>query len=353
MTDPRQLRIAVVGAGIGGLSVAALFGGTGGHVDVFERWPRIKAVGTGIGLWPNAVRVLDRIGVGGPLRAVAVPQPGGALRSADGRDLLTLRTTAMERGGGTGVLLISRERILNALVDAARTAGANLYLDAAPDVGRLADTYDVVVGADGISSTVRTELFGARDPRRRSGFWAVRGTDERTLTPYGEFWGARQLFGVTPIENGATNWYAAMRTDRRPTVGDLRDWYAGWPDPVGALLKSATDEAVLRHEVQHLWPVPKSFVHGNAVLVGDAAHAMPPNLGQGGAQALLDAACLVDELVGRSVPDALAEYDRRRRRTTRRYVAGSIAMANVALAGGRAARVRDRVLHMLPAPRVA
>lgn len=353
MIDQRRQRAAVVGAGIGGLSVAALLGNAGWQVDVFERWPRVKAVGTGIGLWPNAMSVLDRIGVGGPLREVAVPQPGGVLRSADGRELLLLRTTTIERDGGTGVLLVSRQRILNALVDAVGAAGVELHLDSSPDVRALAREYPVVVGADGISSTVRSDLLAARDPRRSSGFWAVRGTDARTLTPYGEFWGSRRLFGVTPIENGATNWYAAMRTERRPGVADLRRWYAGWPEPIGTLLKGATDDSVLRHEVQHVWPVPKTFVRGNVVLVGDAAHAMPPNLGQGGAQALLDAAVLTDALARESVADALLEYDRRRRRATRNYVAASIAMSKVALAGGRAAGVRDRILRFLPSSKVA
>lgn len=345
-TTPRSA--AVIGAGISGLAVAAMLADDGWRVEVHERWPRIKSVGTGIGLWPDAMRVLDRVGVGASLRAIGVPMPGGSIRAPDGRVLVRLRPELLEKRFGGAVLLVSRERILTALAERARAAGVAIHLSSTPDIVPLAEDYDVVIGADGISSTVRRDAIGGRDPQRSSGFWTIRGTDERTLTPYAEFWGDRQLFGVTPIESGATNWFAAVRTDRRPSVADLRTWYAGWPEPVGALLKQAGDDAVLCHEVHHVWPVPRTYVRDTFVLVGDAAHAMPPNLGHGGAQALLDVAALVDELRDDAVRPALRAYDRRRRRASRNYVAASVTAARLGLAGGRAARVRDRALRLLP-----
>lgn len=345
----RRRSACVVGAGLSGLAVSLGLARSGWSVEVYERWPRVTAIGTGIGVWPSAMSVLDRLGVGAGLRAVSIPHPGGALMLADGTQAMRIDPERMRRRLGGQVVLLTRRRLVETLHAAALDAGVMVHVGCIPDVRASMREVDLVVGADGIGSTLRREVFDHPGHRRDSGFWAVRGTDARTVTPYGELWGDGALFGITPIEGGATNWYAAFRDDpdRKPDLDRVGRTYHGWAESVETLLKAAGPDDVLVHRVEHLWPVPNSYARDNAVLAGDAAHAMPPSLGHGGSESLVDAGTLVRLLDETTVGDALAAYDRVRRPPTRRYVLGSIAMARLTLASGAAARWRDRGLRRL------
>ncbi|GAA3167518.1 FAD-dependent monooxygenase [Nonomuraea salmonea] len=190
-----------------------------------------------------------------------------------------------------------------------------------------------MVGADGLRSTVREACFGATVRPRYAGIVAWRGVARFNPPSYGETWGAGQVFGITPQEPGATNWYAAVATPEghRETLDELRARFAGWHDPITRLLAEADEEAVLRHEIYDLSPRLKSLIAGNVALVGDAAHAMTPSLGQGACQALLDAAALTMCLESAGdVGSALRAYDARRRRPAQRVVAMSRQMTRLA-----------------------
>ncbi|RIV37353.1 FAD-dependent monooxygenase [Micromonospora radicis] len=328
---------AVIGGGVGGLAVAIGLLRAGWTVTVFERAAGLPEAGTGLGIWPSALRALDQLGVGAVARERGRAQPDGAMRRPDGSVIATLDVGRIRRRHGEGVLLLSRPALLGLLAQAL-AAGTVRFSSPVRDVAALADGYDVVVGADGIGSATRAAMFGARHPLRYSGMTAWRGTVAVEVPAGGETWGRGRKFGVTPQAAGVTNWYAAVTTPSgyRPPEGDLaalRRWFGDWHDPLPAVLAGVEAGGLLRHEVRYLPALP-SYVRGRSVLVGDAAHAMTPDLGQGACQALIDAVVLAQALAGESdVASALARYDGLRRGPTQR-------MAAMAVRAGRLAQVR-------------
>ena len=239
-------------------------------------------------------------------------------------------------------MLLSRTSLMDMLLTAVTRHGVAVQSDVRiTDPEQLAAEHDVIVGADGLRSAVRRAYFGDATAPRDARFTAWRGSVETETSWYGETWGKGQMFGITPMEPGRTNWYAAVRhesprDDAGLALQDLLRMYQGWPAPIEEVLSSTKPETLLQHQVFDLAPPLRSYVHGNAVLVGDAAHAMAPSLGQGACQALIDGVALAAALADQDdVPAALRAYDQQRRRPTQRFVAGSARATRIALAEKR------------------
>jgi len=338
-------RAVVVGAGLGGLATAVGLHRGGWRVTVLERWPYVKQVGTALGLWPEAQVALEALGLDDAVHAVGVPYRQGTVRSPDGRRLADLPLAGIERRGGRPVLLVARSTLLRVLLDALpdldlRTSVVDL------DVPALRREHDLVVGADGLGSVVRASAFGVRTRPRYAGFVAWRGYVDAESGPYGEIWGRGLMAGVTAMAPGQTNWYLAVPG---PPAGgsfeEARSLVAAWPTPLPALVDATPPDRVLRHAVHDLAPRLRTYVDANLALVGDAAHAMTPTLGQGGCQALIDAAALVGHVArGDDVPSGLHAYDRERRRRTQRLAARSAMGARLSL-GRHTAPLRNALVR--------
>ncbi|MFI7069671.1 FAD-dependent monooxygenase [Micromonospora sediminicola] len=342
-------RAVVVGGGVGGLAAGVGLRAAGWEVTVLERSAGLPETGTGLGIWPGAMRALDTLGVGDEVRRRGRRQVGGAIRRPDGSRIATIDVDRLERRHGEPVHLVTRPVLLAVL--AAALPGPVLRL-AAPvtDPRALLDAYDLVVGADGINSVVRVALHGDRYPLRHAGAVAWRGVVDTEVPEGGETWGRGRKFGLTPAGPGRTNWYAAVSlpeghpapTDDR---AELRRLFGDWHRPVPQVLDALTPDGILRHEIRDLTPLP-SYVGDRTALLGDAAHAMTPDLGQGACQALIDAVALADCLrAADDLPAGLRAYDRRRRRPTQRIAAGARWAGRLAQAR-RLLPVRDAVLRL-------
>ncbi|WP_435642929.1 FAD-dependent monooxygenase [Streptomyces sp. H49] len=170
----------------------------------------------------------------------------------------------------------------------------------------------------------------------------------------GETRGRGERLGAAPLADGRVYLFGVVNApegQRGPDgeLAEMRRRFGGWHDPVPELLAAATEDAVMRHDIYELPPLDR-FVRGRCVLLGDAAHAMTPNLGQGANQALEEAVTLAALLAAHPEADsALARYDRERRARTRMIARRSRRIGAVAQCGlTPACLVRDRLLRLTP-----
>ncbi|WP_152192045.1 FAD-dependent monooxygenase [Georgenia satyanarayanai] len=326
----------VVGGGIGGLAAAIALRRAGWDVTVLERSAEGGEIGAGLTIMANGQRALRELGLAAAVGASAVPQGGGGVRDRSGRWLARVDGAALERELGTSVIGIHREqlhRVLRAALPAGAlvtgaevvdvTAGPPASVTVVRDGQRHTVTAELVVGADGIRSAVRRRLWPAHPGPAHTGVTAWRSVtaDRWPLDLVGAVtWGPGTEFGTVPLVDGRVYWFAAVAgapVGHRfaDEAGHLWARFAGWHAPIPELLAATEPGAVLRHDLHHLAVPLPGYVTGAVALLGDAAHAMTPNLGQGAAQALEDAVVLGRALAryDDDVPTALRVYDRTRR----------------------------------------
>jgi len=348
-------RAAIVGGGIAGLATAIALRNAGWSVRVYEQAPAFTEVGAGISLWPNALRALDHLGLGAPVRSTALRDTSGGIRDPAGRWLNRSDTGAVERRYGS-VSMLHRADLLDALLAAlpdsvlrSGTTVEHVDLDGTVrSVGEAGDSrlYDLVVGADGLHSLVRTTVAPQAPAPRYAGYTAWRFVTEPLAEPLregAEVWGRGARFGYAPMTGDRVYCFAVHSARPGGTSLDLSS-FASWAAPVRYLLDQPSQGAVVRHDIYDL-PDPGRYVRGRVALVGDAAHAMTPNLGQGACTALEDAVTLAS-----CAPD-LQAYDRSRRPRTQRIVRQSRRIGAVAQwSFPAAAGARNALLRAVPAP---
>ena len=332
----------VVGGGIGGLTAAVALRQVGWRVTVLERAARFGEIGAGITLMSNGLRCLDAIGLGDAVRGSGLPMLALGMRNPAGRWLSRIDGdgASLEARMGTTAVVVHRavlHRILRdalpaeSLLAGVATTGVIGGADGGPAEVHFRHLdhdavlhADLVVGADGVHSWVRAQRWPDAPAPVYSGSTTWRAitapSSEAVVTEMSLSWGQGTEFGVMPIVDGRTYWYAAANADeaqRNPDeLRDLRARFGAWHEPIPAVLAHTPPRAVLRHDIYRL-PKLDSYYQGSVVLLGDAAHAMTPNLGQGGGQALEDAIVLA-AAVSRAgdVATALSRYDRERRART-------------------------------------
>ena len=189
---------------------------------------------------------------------------------------------------------------------------------------------------------------------RSAGYGAWRGV-ARTgdITPQGasETFGRGKRFGLVALSGERTYWFAVLTGEG--AEADLERAFAGWHEPIAAVLASTPPSERSYLELRDLPPLPR-WHRDRHVLVGDAAHAMTPNMGQGAAQALLDVAALTSELAAKPQAEAFRAYERARKRSAERVVRQSRAIGRVAqTANPIAARLRDTLARHTPAALMA
>lgn len=329
------MKVLIVGGGIGGLSAALALRREGVEAEVFEQAPALLEVGAAIAVWPNAMRVLQRLGV-----ADAVLARAGQFRRVRwmSQDGTVLNHSTFPETGAAAVAL-HRADLQGALVGALPPESVHLgktfvsFREVKDEVRVSFDDRskvwcEVLVGADGLHSRLREQLFYEGPPVYR-GYTVWRGITRlehpalSTDTAV-EVFGRGKRFGIGPVGLGRTGWWATANepsgvgeppSERREKLLRL---FGGWCAPVTELIEATESEAIIRSPTYDRPPCAR-WGERQLTLLGDAAHPTTPNFGQGGCMAIEDAAVLARYLGGSDYTHrALRAYEARRRARTAR-----------------------------------
>ncbi|GAA1574129.1 FAD-dependent monooxygenase [Kribbella karoonensis] len=302
----------MIGAGIGGLAAAIGLRRRGWSVSVLERAPVIAEVGAGLTLWPNAVKALAALGVDVSDRGVPTISRGNILTPGG-------RWVRRNHPDDVGVLAIHRadlhDVLRKALPESVLHTDTEVTAVTTDGTVRCAGEErraDLVIAADGVNSLTRRTLWSGDAVFQHRTIW-------RGVTPSGSVWPVRESLsmgrgeqvGVLPLPDERVYWFLTAN-EPRPNVlyadnqAEVLRRIGTWHHPIPDLVNATPEDQVLHNDMLDIDPVP-TFVKDRVVLLGDAAHAMTPDLGQGACQALEDAVVLA------AYVDDLARYDSERR----------------------------------------
>jgi FAD-dependent urate hydroxylase len=353
------MRVVVVGAGIGGLSAAISLRRAGHDVVVLERTAHIDAVGAGITLFANAMRGLDRLGVWEAIVGRGAAATRSALLTWEGRELTRVPSDLLD-----GTIAVHRADLQAELATAAGDVQLGVQVAAIEQDGEgvIARSAhgaevraDLLVGADGVNSVVRSSIL-ASEPRY-AGYTAWRGVSpvpvERGRMT--ESWGVGERFGLVDIGRERTYWFAtknapeAESDEPQGRKAEILRRFSGWHEPIAAVTGATPESTIMRNDVHYLEPLPR-WSNGRVVLIGDAAHATTPGVGQGAAQAIEDAVVLAQRLAGSGdLATALGEYEAIRRPRAEAVLKMSRRADKAAqVASPIGCRIRNAIVRRLP-----
>jgi len=363
------MNIAIIGGGIGGLCAAVTLQKQGFSVQVYEANTMFQPVGAGIGIGSNAMQALMEIGVGEDIFANGHVLHTQVFQNQDGKSLNTIDFSVLKKLYGQENITIHRADLHRTFLEALKpnTLHHNkkcisveqndnqvmVYFEDGTTI-----TADLLLAADGIHSSIRQQFLPASVPRY-AGYTCWRGItenkgriDEYTST---ELWSTHGRFGMAPMKNGLVYWFACINTTAKNsqlqhlTAKEIGNLFEHMPEVVTDMISTTPVEHILHHDISDIKPL-RHFVFGRVVLLGDAAHATTPNMGQGAGQAIEDAIVLGNGFKQfEHVDKVLAFYEAKRVARTAKVIRLSRQIGATAQTQSLAiARVRDFLFPFIP-----
>ncbi|MCK6692384.1 MAG: FAD-dependent monooxygenase [Thermoanaerobaculia bacterium] len=347
MSNTKQFTI--LGGGIAGLSAAIALKRLGIRAEVFEAAPAIRPVGAGLVLAANAIKGYVKLGIAEKIIARGRLLPTFSILDSNGRKIAHADADAIAQKYGLHNFAIHRPELHEALLaelepEQLHVSKSALRVEQNGDKATLyfqdgsSHETDYLIVADGIHSPIRRQLAPGSTPRY-AGYTCWRGVIDNpglNLTGATETWGREGRFGIVPLAGDKIYWFACVNAPqndpamRAVGTADLERIFAKFHDPVPAILRHTPTDSLLWNDIIDLKPIPR-FAFGNIVLIGDAAHATTPNMGQGACQAIEDAVILADELALRADPAAaFAAFESRRLKRTHYIVNNSWTLGKIA-----------------------
>ena len=360
------MKIAIIGGGIGGLTAALALRQVGFESTVFEQAPQLREVGAAIAVWPNALRILQRLGIGeavlekaGIIEAITWLKSDGTLLNHIRLPTTDVPAVALHRADLQSALLQSLPDgtvQLNYPFQDYQVVGNEIELTF---LNHPSVTCNVLIGADGLHSRTRVRLLSTQAPSFR-GYTVWRG-----ITNYNppslqrgvaiEVQGRGRRFGIGPVGGGRIGWWASAndkREQKSPGTDDpqaLHNLFAGWWTPVVELIEATPHDSILCTPAFDR-PAIRKWGEASMTLLGDGIHPTTPNLGQGGCMAIEDAAVLARCIANTTdIVGALRRYETMRYPRTTKIANYSRLYGRVGQWDGRlAVRTRSIALGLMP-----
>ncbi len=295
-------KIAIIGSGVAGMALAILATKLGCKVSLYERNNDISSIGAGVTLWPNAMFVLQQMGVEAQVKDFSgIPY---FIRQFDhyGVRQGEFNIDAINSECGFPSATILRRDLMRILAEELTNLGVDIHFNrliTSQDIDDFKQTFDLVVGADGrMNSVVRQNIYPENVMPCYQGFINIIGISQLKHSNLDnaicDYRGAGQRFGIVPIKSDLCFWAGGWRTPinrERPLSAWYREMYQrfqSWPDPIQSVLTCHEKTSLNRIFVHDIEPLPY-WHQDNVLIIGDAAHAPLPTSGQGACQALEDA----------------------------------------------------------------
>lgn len=316
-----RVRVTIIGGGIGGLAAAIALRRVGIGSIVFEQLSEPREIGAGLSIWSNAVNAIRELGLEAAVMASASAVEQNVTRTPSGRPIARTELRRFIREAGAPCICIHRASLRKILLESLPPASVVMgaRCSAFDDSTAILETgerikADALIGADGISSVIRDALHGAEAPRY-AGCTCWRGIrqDNGALPAKTALLliGGGSQFGVWPCGSGQLYWFLTKNAPpgTRLCKSEVLAFCRDWAPPAADIVEGTPAIAILQNDVVDRPPL-SWWGRGRVTLLGDAAHASTPNLGQGACQALEDAVVLAHCLSqNRAIELALRKYE--------------------------------------------
>jgi 2-polyprenyl-6-methoxyphenol hydroxylase-like FAD-dependent oxidoreductase len=365
-------KIAIIGGGIGGLTLAIALQRRGLNVSVFENASQIKPLGAGLVLAANAVKALTEIGIsdeilqaGKILKLFSIKDESGNILTETDSEKLTLRlgvvnNFTIHRADLHAVLVsqvIPGTLLLNKGLTDFHSKHSGITLNFADGT---TEHTDYLIACDGIHSVIRKKLLPESNPRY-AGYTCFRAVIDNPssnidIDETSETWGKPGRFGIVPLNNNRIYWFACINAPtnniqmRGAKISDLLTYFGKYHFPIPQIVENTQDHQLIWSDISDIKPI-KQFAFGKIVLMGDAAHATTPNMGQGACMAIEDAAVMANCLDHySSVEEAFKQFEKKRIGRTTSIVNHSRIIGKMAqLENSLLIKVRNAALKLTPA----
>ncbi|SFW15752.1 FAD-dependent monooxygenase [Cellulophaga fucicola] len=357
----------IIGAGIGGLTTALAFEKLNIPYHLYEKAATINAIGAGIWLAPNALKVFEWLGILDQIKLAGNSIDRITIATSTLKTLTDSKQDDAKEQYGYSTVAIHRAELQKVLAKNVPTdkiswgKGLSSYVENKENItltfldGTTTKT-DYLIAADGINSVIRKQLFPESEIRY-SGQTCWRGVTSFSIGEEFnhrglEMWGKETRFGISRLSKDKTSWFAVVKskpflTDNREILKeDLLARYADYTSIVKDLIANTDINAILRNDIIDLKPI-KKWYSNRVCLLGDAGHATTPNMGQGGAQAIEDAYFLSKVIAENTTKDAFKEFQKVRYKKVSSIVNQSWLTGKVAHIGFGAS-IRNMVFKSMP-----
>lgn len=360
--------LTILGGGIAGLTTAIALNRIGIRARVYEAAPEVKAVGAGLVLAANAIKGFQKLGIAQAVMAEGRLLDAFSIKDDKGSLITRTDSLASSRKYGADNFTIHRANLHRVLMSflPPEDVQTNKYCTGFERkqnqlVLHFSDgstvLTDYLLAADGINSPIRQQLVPGSRPRY-AGYtcWrAVIDSPSPDLMETTETWGPQGRFGIAPLAQGRLYWFACVQAPENDarlqqyTPADLLDLFRNYHHPIAEIIRRTKKEDLIWNDIADLPPL-SNYAFDNILLLGDAAHATTPNLGQGACQAIEDAVILADEIAkATSIPEAFRAFEKRRMARTRYVVKQSRLLGQVAQLQNRyLGALRNAVIRALP-----